>query len=138
MEKKYYVYILLDPRYDNQPFYVGKGCGKRANTHLNETKNNTENILKFNKIEKIRKDGFEPIIEYHSTDMLEKDAYDLETQFIQKYGRIIDGGILTNICLDNRPPHSPETHKKQDIIKTAATMKINGKMNMNPAANSKG
>ncbi len=34
-ELKYYVYILLDPR-DNKIFYVGKGCGNRVFSHINE------------------------------------------------------------------------------------------------------
>lgn len=87
-----------------QPFYIGKGNGDRAKTHLYETKENNENIFKFNKIQKIRKDGFEPFIKYHTKDISENDAYDLEAQLIKEYGRKIDGGILTNICLDNRPP----------------------------------
>jgi hypothetical protein len=36
--------------------------------------------------------------------MLEDEAYELETQLIQKYGRMVDGGILTNICIDEHPP----------------------------------
>jgi hypothetical protein len=37
----------------------------------------------------------------------ENDAYTLEAEYIQKYGRenIDSGGILANICLDNRPPN---------------------------------
>lgn len=34
-EKLHYVYLLLDPL-DNQPFYVGKGTGRRAEAHLRE------------------------------------------------------------------------------------------------------
>lgn len=33
-ENKYYVYALSDP-VNIMPFYIGKGCGKRAYTHLN-------------------------------------------------------------------------------------------------------
>ena len=67
MEKKYYVYALLDSRkpgywcyqienheieFEYEPFYIGKGCGSRLTTHLKETINNPE--LKTRKHQKIR------------------------------------------------------------------------------------
>jgi hypothetical protein len=48
----YYVYELIDPR-NNMPFYIGKGKGRRAKTHLwpkPETRNvyiEKELILKY-------------------------------------------------------------------------------------------
>jgi hypothetical protein len=41
----YYVYQYIDPR-NNLPFYIGKGKGKRYQTHLFETADNTENLKK--------------------------------------------------------------------------------------------
>ena len=35
---KYYLYCLIDP-INNLPFYVGKGCGNRAFSHLKNLKN---------------------------------------------------------------------------------------------------
>ena len=35
MQKRYYVYKLIDPR-NNQPFYIGKGEGLRTSIHLYE------------------------------------------------------------------------------------------------------
>jgi hypothetical protein len=106
VSQKYYVYGLLDPRKNNQPFYIGKGCGDRARVHLSETEDKTENLRKTLKIKKIREAGMEPEIEYLAYDLEENVAYDLEATLIRKYGRakIDDGGILTNICVDNRPP----------------------------------
>jgi len=106
MIKKYYVYFLTDPRHDNRPFCVGKGSGKRSQTHLVETADNTENLRKFLKIQKIRDAGLEPGIEYFAIELTEDDAYALEADLILKYGRakIDEGGILTNICIDSRPP----------------------------------
>lgn len=58
---KYYVYGLSDPRKNNQPFYIGKGCGDRAKAHLSKTVDNTENVHKVRKINRIREAGLEPL-----------------------------------------------------------------------------
>jgi hypothetical protein len=102
----YYVYELIDPRV-NLPFYVGKGKDDRVYFHLSEkTRAKSDNERKFNKIQKIRKEGYEPeikIVEYFEN---EKDAYEYEETLIKKYGRIRydENGILTNICESSRPP----------------------------------
>jgi hypothetical protein len=102
----YYVYELIDPRV-NLPFYVGKGKDNRVYFHLSEkSRAKSDNQRKFNKIQKIRKEGYEPevkIVEYFEN---ENDAYFYEESLIQKYGRIRydEGGILTNICESSRPP----------------------------------
>jgi hypothetical protein len=103
----YYVYILLDPR-SNTPFYVGKGKGNRAKSHLLETKETTINIRKYNKIQSILKNNLEPKIVYYAINLLELDAYDIEAMLIKQYGRkdYDKAGILLNICKDNRPPGS--------------------------------
>jgi len=102
----YYVYELIDPRV-NFPFYVGKGKNDRVYFHLSEkSRAKTDNERKFNKIQKIRKEGYEPkikIVEYFEN---EDDAYDYEEQLIKKYGRVRydENGILMNICESSRPP----------------------------------
>lgn len=101
----YYVYALIDPR-NNQPFYIGKGSNTRAQTHLYNM-SGVRNQFKENKIAAIRSEGLEPIIEYLVQDIADEDlAYKLETQFIRHYGRkgYEANGILTNICIDSRPP----------------------------------
>ena len=103
----FYVYELIDPRV-NLPFYVGKGKDDRVYFHLSEkTRAKSDNERKFNKIQKIRKEGYEPevkIVEYFEN---ENDAYFYEEVLIKKYGRIRydEGGILTNICESSRPPN---------------------------------
>ncbi len=111
----YYVYELIDPRV-NLPFYVGKGKGNRVYFHLSEqSRAKSDNFKKFDKIKKIRKEGYEPqikIVEYFEN---ENDAYDYEEQLIKKYGKrdIDEGGILTNICESSRPPKlSGRTYKE--------------------------
>ncbi len=116
--EKYYVYALcwpdrIDPKglLTNEPFYVGKGSGKRARAHLtNELRG--ENVFKDRTIDKIRRNGLEPIICYFNERMIESDAYDLEEENIKLYGRKCNkSGSLTNIVESGRPPkHSGENH----------------------------
>lgn len=98
----YYVYQLVDPR-NNQPFYIGKGTGNRAQQHL-YTLSREQNKYKQHKIDAIRNDGFEPRVEYIAENIVDASlAYDIETSMIKKLGRkgYENGGILTNVCIDN-------------------------------------
>ena len=111
----YYVYELIDPRV-NLPFYVGKGKDKRVYFHLSEkSRAKSENKRKYNKIQKIREDGYEPEIKLVQYFENENDAYDYEELLIEKYGRIRydENGILTNICESSRPPkHKGKTYQE--------------------------
>lgn len=44
----HYVYVLLDPLKDNQPFYVGKGTGTRVQQHVAEVKLKLKKALEEN------------------------------------------------------------------------------------------
>ncbi|NDG33237.1 GIY-YIG nuclease family protein, partial [bacterium] len=93
----YYVYELIDPRV-NLPFYVGKGKGNRVYFHLSEqSRAKSDNFKKFDKIKKIRKEGYEPEVKIVKYFEEENDAYDYEEELIKKYGKrdIDEGGILT-------------------------------------------
>lgn len=92
----YYVYILRDPRKEDEPFYVGKGKDKRAESHLNSNKE--DNPFKTNVINKIKADGLNPVIEYHSENLTESVALNQEIALIKQYGRRDLGlGPLTNL-----------------------------------------
>lgn len=101
----YYVYVYSDPRTE-LPFYVGKGSGNRMFHHLKETKESTENYLKWCKIKSITNDGMTPKIDIVFESVSEELAYNHEANLISHYGRIgfDEGGLLTNRCVDNRPP----------------------------------
>lgn len=103
----FYVYMLLDPRKENQPFYVGKGTDDRWKDHLLETADTTINKRKFNIIQKIKTLGLDVGIELVQYFENEDQAYDFEELLIAKYGRkgYDINGILTNICEDSRPPN---------------------------------
>lgn len=102
----YYVYIYLDPRkpgkfnylsysFDFEPFYVGKGTKSRIIRHLKEI---NRNPLKVNKIAKIKREGFEPIIIKLVDNLTDDEAVRIETSLIRSIGRIISKtGPLTNI-----------------------------------------
>lgn len=103
----FYVYMLLDPRKNNQPFYVGKGTDDRWKDHLLETSDTSINKRKFNTIQKIKALGFDVGVEIVQYFEDENRAYDFEEELIAQYGRkgYDPHGILTNICEDSRPPN---------------------------------
>jgi hypothetical protein len=126
----YYIYHYVDPR-TNLPFYVGKGQGDRCYDHLHETEENTENRHKFYKIQFLKNSGYDIVI-IKVIENIEDEivAYNLETEEILKYGRIgfEENGILTNICLGQKPPspkgkikseehrrHLSESHKGKKV-----------------------
>jgi len=95
VNKKYnsifYVYLYLDPE-DLDPFYVGKGKGKRAWEHL---KGNKKSRF-INKIKSIYSKGLEPLIIIYAKNLYEEDAFELEKGLIEFYGRKDLG--LGNLC----------------------------------------
>jgi hypothetical protein len=113
-EQMYYIYQLIDPR-TNLPFYVGKGKGRRAKTHLWDVPE-TRNVYKENKINDIRRNGHEPVIVYIAENIIDEQlAYDIESSLIKKYGRkgYDKNGILTNVCPNNQPPtHRGKTYEE--------------------------
>ena len=77
----YYVYLYL--REDNTPYYVGKGKGKRAFTN-----NGRRMKLPADKTK----------ITFHSENLTEEEAFELEKKLIAQYGRKDNGtGILRNL-----------------------------------------
>lgn len=96
MDAIYYVYQLR--RADSElPFYIGKGKGNRARTHL-YLDSSSRNRHKKHTIAKALRDSVEIVIEYLATHLLEDEAHYVEREFIAKHGRRDLGtGILTNL-----------------------------------------
>lgn len=108
INKKYYVYIYLDPTklgqhlyneylFEYEPFYVGYGHNNRKNDHIKEAKTNKKSY-KLNKIRKIISDGLSPIIITYQENLSENDAKNLEIKLIKSIGRKdLKLGPLTNL-----------------------------------------
>lgn len=126
--KKFYTYVYLDPRkpgqyqYDNlpfsflyEPFYIGKGKGRRYKDHLRECVVTTCNTHKNNRIRKIKRDGFEPLISKLKENLTEDEAFSLEREYILTIGRRDKKtGPLTNLTEGGDGPSdiSEETRQK--------------------------
>ncbi len=108
MEKKYYVYVLLDPRwcgkwnyegveFEYKPFYIGKGFGDRIKGHFRPS-SLKKRILKNNIIKAIFKDGDgKPISIKIYEGLDEKEAFEIEKDLIKHFGRLDENnGILAN------------------------------------------
>jgi hypothetical protein len=94
----FYVYQYINE--DGQPYYIGKGSGKRIN------RPHTRTTLPTKERRVIIKDGL-------SND----EAKQLEGSLISKYKRKLDGGILDNIKINQWAcavgwKHSEETKRK--------------------------
>jgi hypothetical protein len=126
----YYIYHYIDPR-DNLPFYIGKGTANRCFDHLTETAENTLNRHKFYRIQFLIQHNMPPIIKKVIDNIInEDDAYKLETEEILKYGRIgfEENGILTNICLDNKPPSWKNRVKSEEHRKNLSKSHLGKKL----------
>jgi group I intron endonuclease len=106
-KKEYYVYVYLDPRnfgdyvygeykFDNEPFYVGKGKDYRHKRHLNESQL-SNNSHKSNLIKKLINNGWYPNIFILKEELSQAEAFELEKKLIKEIGRYdLQTGPLTN------------------------------------------
>lgn len=108
MNNIFYIYAYLDSRkpgkykygnykFNYEPIYIGKGKNGRFLYHLFEKESN--NKLKFNKIQKIKNTSKRGVIIVKLFEnLVEKDAFKLEIKLIESIGRIDLGtGPLTNL-----------------------------------------
>jgi hypothetical protein len=124
-----YVYLYLDPTKPGiynygkyvtlyyEPFYVGKGQGKRKEDHLEAAKKgkSTGNRHLYFKIKKILIQGLEPIIKIAGRWDEAKIAFNYEKHLIKLIGRTDKKtGVLTNMTNggDGAINPSVETRKK--------------------------
>jgi hypothetical protein len=97
-DKRFYVYEYYCP-ITNKPFYYGKGCGKRAWNHLMDydSQNSPQTIKNKTIRNLIETHKTYPIITIIHHNLSEDDAYEYEKFYIDTHGKIIDGGILSNV-----------------------------------------
>lgn len=118
-KNKYYVYSISDP-INKTPFYIGKGCGKRAWSHLKcKELNKNKNSI----IATLQSIGLQPKIDLIVENLNEEDAYEIETIIIKN---AVNYGIkLTNKVGIRRPP-SRKGIKVSDETKLKISLKLRG------------
>lgn len=81
-KRNFYVYALVDPR-DRQPFYIGKGKGKRYAAHVREWRSGKgSNYRKLSRIADIMASGLEIEIAILAENLTETVAYRIEAERI--------------------------------------------------------
>jgi len=110
-DRRFYTYIYLNPlkpgkyTYEGldrgflfEPFYVGKGQGRRMYDHVNESKRVTNRLIKHNIIRKILQNNQQPIIFRLRDNLTSREAGNLEIEYIAAIGRInMNTGCLANL-----------------------------------------
>lgn len=97
--KSSYVYILRRP--DGRPFYVGKGEGQRVFAHENEARHpngRRSNAHKLNVIRAVWQSGQQVGYEIDHVCGHGGEAYLREAELITLWGRLHEGGPLTNLA----------------------------------------
>ena len=89
--KSYYVYIYFDSGKDDEPFYVGKGQGRRCYSHmqswrLDESKPYNTNPPLIRRLKRILSKNYEPTVVTFDCST-EVAAYELERGLIDLIGR---------------------------------------------------
>lgn len=122
--EEYYVYAYLDPgkmgmfeygefSFGYEPFYIGKGKGKRCHNGLNDKKNK----IKKSKIEKIYLSSQEPIIVKIKSGLNENEAFELEILLVERIGRIVlKNGPLANM-IDGGKGTPGRKDTKEDLVR---------------------
>lgn len=106
----FYVYALIDPRNDDV-FYIGKGRGRRAWSHVGEVRSGRiSNVAKYERIRGILDAGDAPIVQVLPVWLTECEAFYLERHTIDSYG--LDR--LTNIAPGRADPE--ETARQRYLI----------------------
>jgi len=104
---KYYNYVYLDPSkplkykvqgldliFDYEPFYVGKGVGKRYKQH----KYFKDRTFMYSKLKSLEKKGLEPIVVFVAKNISTEESCENEKYLIQVIGRRdLNKGSLVNL-----------------------------------------
>ena len=135
---QFYVYVYSD--LNGTPFYVGKGHGDRAFSHLKNARkwNATDrNTLRLHAIREILDRGAIPSIKFVETNLTESEAIDLERELIKQYGRLNNNtGTLTNLTDGGEGTtghrHTAKTKLKISKAKTSVKYSVIASWSSNP------
>lgn len=113
---KNYIYILRRP--DGRPFYVGQGAGSRVFFHENEARHANNWKTNDHKLNVIRSIWRADLALIYEIDLISDDLHainDRETELIRLFGRLHEGGVLTNRApgarsLEEASPFSKAKH----------------------------
>lgn len=102
----FYVYLLLDPRKDYLPFYIGKGTGNRAYSHFSEKFSKSTNQRRRRIIHDCKRKELKVPVMFWAIGLTSIAAYEIEEELIRRFGRFgyEKGGILMNMRSSSRPP----------------------------------
>ena len=131
---EYYVYCYKHPL-TLEPFYIGKGSKDRASFHLRLISANLHKNRYFsNTVKQLKSQNLEPIIEIVKDKLSEQEAYNLEAQLIEQYGRRLfdQNGVLCNLSKGGIGPlgykHTDETKAKLKLLKQNISEETKKKM----------
>ena len=92
----YYVYGYFEPG-SEQPFYIGKGRGRRARSHLGAFRTSKKGGLFYARLWELDAKGITPDVRILHEGLTDSDAKDKEIYLIERWGRIdIGTGCLCN------------------------------------------
>jgi hypothetical protein len=104
----YYVYGLFA---NDVCFYIGKGTGRRYKDHFRQYKSGCEmcNYMLWCKLKSLESLNIIPVSKILKDNLSELEALEIEKQYIDKFGKKLQGGSLCNISDGgNQPPSSTE------------------------------
>lgn len=126
----FYTYIYKDPSRNNHVIYVGKGQGKRAYEH--RFRKDKHPFVQ--RLQKMKKNGVEPLIEFLCENVDEELALLCEIEAIDLYGRKDLGkGSLLNLT-DGGEGHSGYVQSTNTRLKRSASLKNVAKTEEHKAA----
>lgn len=120
----FYVYVYRDSA--GNPFYVGKGQGKRSKTHLHachNSKRRSYGTMLYTKLRKMARLEEIPVIDIVKDNLAEEDAFRWEKHYITLWGRRdIKTGCLCNHTEGGEGQtglkHSEESRQKMREVQT--------------------
>ena len=124
MSNSFYVYVYRDSA--GNPFYVGKGKGRRFRQHLHachNPKRRSYRTMFYTKLRKMARLGEKPVIDTIKDNLTEEDAFQWEKHYIALWGRRdIKTGCLCNHSDGGEGQtghrHSEESRQKMREVQT--------------------